>query len=73
MVPKCIMFSVFNKKKKKKTNPEPKRKTSLASVCQVFVLLWQVFGIGFVTRGTARYRRINVFMRKSPLFSGEMT
>lgn len=69
MVPKCIMFWVFNKNLKKKKKEKPHWK----SVCQVFVLVWQVFGMGFVTRGSARHRRINIFMRKTPLLSGEMT
>lgn len=39
----------------------------------MFVLFWQVFGMGFVTRGSTRCRRINISMRKSPLLPGEMT
>lgn len=63
MVPKCIMFREFKKI----------LKSSLESVCQVFVLVWQVFGVGFVTRGSARCKRINVFTRKLPVLPGEVT
>lgn len=63
MGPKCKLLEEKKKSKKKKT--------SLARVWQVFVLVWQVFGVEFVTRGDARCRRSNVFVRSQPFSLGK--